>query len=78
MRVRVVDDDGTVRTRVGNGFHAYSEFDLATETPLENPIDVAWHPDGRLCVLLLRGRVICLDTDDTICPCRDGKHRGQR
>lgn len=70
MRVRVVDDDGTVRTRVGNGFHAYSEFGLrATETPLENPIDVAWHPDGRLCVLPLHeGRVICLDADDTIGP----------
>ena len=68
MRVRYIDRDGTIQTRVGSGFHAYSEPGLhPTETPLENPIDVAWHPDGRLCVLPLHeGRVVCMGEDERV------------
>ena len=68
MRVREIDASGAIQTRVGNGFHAYSEPGVsATDSPLENPIDVAWHPDGRLCLIPLHeGRVICIDSDDRV------------
>lgn len=63
MRVRQVSNTGTVSTVVGNGFHAYSEDEAsALDTPLENPIDIAWSAGGDLCVLPQHeGRVICLD-----------------
>jgi len=68
MRVRQIDDDGRIRTRVGNGFHAYSEEGADTlETPLENPIDIAWNPMGELCILPQHeGRVVCVNEDDQI------------
>lgn len=68
MRVRYIDSEGAIVTRIGDGFHAYSEPGLSpTDSPLENPIDVAWHPDGRLCVLPLHeGRVICINDDDQL------------
>ena len=68
MRVRVIDEDGTLKTQVGNGFHAYSEEGAdPLESPLENPIDVAWNPDGNLCVLPLHeGRVICINDANQI------------
>ena len=66
MRVRHIVADGTMETMVGNGFHAYSEEGaLPTETPLENPVDVAWTPGGALCVLPQHeGRVVCVDEDN--------------
>lgn len=66
MRVRRIGTDGTIDTVVGNGFHAYSEEGaLPTETPLENPIDVAWTSGGALCVLPQHeGRVVCVDEDN--------------
>lgn len=49
MRLRVIDDDGLVRTLVGNGFHAVADTTVpATESPLENPIDFAFAPDGTI------------------------------
>ena len=68
MRVRAIEDDGTVGTVVGNGFHAYSEPGTpATESPLENPIDVGWSADGNLCVQPQHeGRVICLDSEGNV------------
>ena len=63
MRVRRIGTDGTIETVVGNGFHAYSEEGASPmETPLENPIDVAWRPDGDLCVQPQHeGRIVCVD-----------------
>ena len=64
MRVRTINDDGTIGTVVGNGFHAYSEPGTpASDSPLENPIDVGWSAEGHLCVQPQHeGRVICLDS----------------
>jgi sugar lactone lactonase YvrE len=48
-RLRVIDDDGTVRTLIGNGFHAIAATDVpATDSPLENPIDFRFYADGRV------------------------------
>ena len=59
MRVRVLDD-GVLTTIVGDGRHAYSEIGAAPrDTPLENPVDAVWGPDGLLYVLPQHeGRVI--------------------
>jgi sugar lactone lactonase YvrE len=49
QRFRVVEEDGTVRTVVGDGFHAIAATDVApTDSPLENPIDFRFFSDGRL------------------------------
>jgi sugar lactone lactonase YvrE len=68
MRVREVTESGAIQTVVGNGFHAYSEPGATPlETPLENPVDIGWNPDGQLCVLPQHeGRVICLNGDGLI------------
>lgn len=48
QRVRVLDD-GVVTSVVGNGFHALADPSVpAVDSPLENPIDFAFLPDGRL------------------------------
>jgi sugar lactone lactonase YvrE len=68
MRVRVIGEDGAVRTLVGAGIHAFSEPGLdRLETPLENPVDAAWGPDGLLYVLAQHeGRVIRVGEDGRI------------
>lgn len=70
MRLRVVEggDEGVVRTVVGAGTHAYSEPGAdALESPLENPIDARWGPDGLLYIAPLHeGRVIRVGTDGRI------------
>jgi DNA-binding beta-propeller fold protein YncE len=68
MRVRVLTESGTVETLVGNGYHGYSEIGVtALETPLENPVDAVWGPDGLLYVLPQHeGRVIVVAADGTI------------
>ena len=49
QRFRVIDDDDTMHTVVGNGFHAIASTDVAAlDTPLENPIDFRFLADGRL------------------------------
>ncbi|MCB9674654.1 MAG: hypothetical protein H6737_06015 [Alphaproteobacteria bacterium] len=70
MRLRVVRD-GLVETLVGSGEHAYSELGVdARDTPLENPIDAKWGPDGVLYVLPQHeGRVIMIGPDDIVEPC---------
>lgn len=62
-RVRRLGEDGRVHTVVGNGFHGVALADTpGTESPLENPIDMAFHPDGRLFILSPEDpRVIALD-----------------
>jgi len=68
MRVRAVDDDGMIRTLVGNGFHAYSEPGVhPLDSPLENPVDIGWNAAGQLCVLPQHeGRVVCVEDDQII------------
>ncbi len=69
MRLRAVQgDDGLVQTIVGSGIHAYSEPGAAAlESPLENPIDARWGPDGLLYVAPLHeGRLIRVGEDGRI------------
>ena len=63
MRLRRLEDDGTLVTIAGNGVHAYSEPGLdALDSPLENPVDAAWGPDGQLYILPQHeGRLVRLD-----------------
>ena len=49
QRLRVIDDDGLVKTVVGNGFHAIASSDVpAIDSPLENPIDFRFLSGDRL------------------------------
>jgi len=68
MRVRRIEDDGTVSTIIGNGQHAPALAGaVATESPLENPIDFDFLPDGRLLLVQYHDpRLMVLDTDGTL------------
>ncbi len=70
MRVRLREDDGTLGTIAGNGVHGWSEAGaVATRSPLENPIDVAFDGDGVFFVAALHeARVLRVDPDGTIAP----------
>ncbi len=49
QRLRAIEDDDTVSTVMGNGFHAIAATEVGPlETPLENPIDFRFLSDGRL------------------------------
>jgi hypothetical protein len=63
MRLRVVDDDGTMATVAGSGVHYYAATgEPATESPLENPIDFAFAPGGELVLIQLHDpRVLRID-----------------
>jgi len=63
MRLRVLDEADVVTTVVGNGLHAFSEPGAdRLATPLENPIDARYGPDGLLYIAPLHeGRVIRID-----------------
>ncbi len=67
MRVRCIDA-GQLVTLAGNGEHGWSVPGAgALETPLENPIDAAWSPEGRLTILPIHeSRVIGLDADGRV------------
>ncbi|MCB9761123.1 MAG: hypothetical protein H6739_14885 [Alphaproteobacteria bacterium] len=71
MRVRRLTEDGTIETLAGSGIHAYSEIGLdALDTPLENPVDAAWGPDGLLYILPQHeGRVIRVNDSGVIERC---------
>ncbi len=59
FRVRCLDA-GRLVTVAGSGEHFYSEPGaLLAESPIENPMDVEWSPDGRLTILAVHeSRVI--------------------
>jgi outer membrane protein assembly factor BamB len=63
MRLRVVEDDGTMGTFAGSGVHYYAATGgPATESPFENPIDFAFEPSGEtLLVSLHDPRVLRID-----------------
>ena len=67
MRVRCIDA-GQLVTVAGNGEHGWSVLGAgALETPLENPIDAAWSPKGRLTILPVHeSRVVGLDGDGRV------------
>jgi hypothetical protein len=52
MRLRRIEADGTLTTVVGNGFHAGAREGVpAPDSPLENPIDFDFLPDGEIVLL---------------------------
>jgi len=62
-RIRRLDLDGLIRTFAGNGVHGFA-FDgaPALESPLDNPIDFAFAPDGRLIMVSIEDpRVIAVE-----------------
>lgn len=67
MRVRGVRD-GRLATLVGNGEHQFSEPGAAAlDTPLENPVDAAYGPDGLLYVLPAHeSRLIRIDVSGAV------------
>ncbi len=68
MRLRYVDDGGRVRTLVGSGIHAFSEIGAsALDSPLENPVDARWGPDGLLYIQPQHeSRVVRVEADGTL------------
>ena len=64
-RVRRLDDDGVIRTIAGNGVHGFSWPGVtAIESPLDNPTDFVFHPDGRLVLVSFEDpRVLAIDAD---------------
>lgn len=50
-RIRRIEPDGTLRTVLGDGRHAWAvPGAVATTSPVENPVDAVFHPDGSLLV----------------------------
>ncbi len=66
FEVRRLEPDGALTTQVGRGEHGWAELGAhRLDTPLENPIDVAFRPDGTLLVAELHtGRVLAVDVAD--------------
>ncbi len=59
FRIRELGEDGKLRTIVGIGAHAWAVPGPAAESPLENPIDLTWAPDGSLVIAELHtGRLL--------------------
>lgn len=64
QRLRVIDD-GIVTTVIGSGFHALADPALpAIDSPLENPIDFAFRPDGGLVFVSYHDPRVILLTED--------------
>lgn len=68
QRVRVIDAAGLVQTVAGNGFHAIAaDGTPAIDSPLENPIDFDFLPDGRLVFVSYHDpRVLAIGRDGLI------------
>lgn len=68
MRLRRIEPTGTISTIVGSGVHTYATVGVpATESPLENPIDFDFLPDGRpILVSYHDPRVLVVDPDGTL------------
>jgi sugar lactone lactonase YvrE len=63
MRIRALEADGTLADIAGVGFHAYAQEGPALDSPLENPIDVAFDADGSFYIAELHAaRVLHVDT----------------
>lgn len=58
FKIRELQPDGTLKVVVGVGAHGVGVGPVAT-TPLENPIDLAWMPDGDMLIAELHtGRIL--------------------
>jgi hypothetical protein len=68
MRLRCRIDAGVVDTIAGNGVHAFAYYNVdALESPLENPIDFAFLPDGRIVLASLHDpRLFTIEHDGTM------------
>ena len=68
MRLRVIGDDGLVTTIAGNGFHAGADLTVpAVDSPLENPSDFGFLPDGRIVFVSYHDpRVLRLEPDGSL------------
>lgn len=66
FKIRRLEADGTLTTLVGWGVHGWADLGAhRLRTDLENPIDVAFLPDGRLLIAELHtGRVLAVDVAD--------------
>lgn len=61
--VRALEPDGTLSTLVGSYLHAYAVEGPALESPLENPVDIAFTEDERLLIAELHsGRILQVDS----------------
>lgn len=67
-RLRRIEADDTVTTIAGDGFHAGAVEGIpATDSPLENPVDFDFLPDGRIVFVSYHDpRVLLLDHDGTL------------
>lgn len=63
FRIRRLEPDGTLTTLAGWGVHGWATLGAdPLRTDLENPIDVAWLPDGRMLIAEMHsGRVLVVD-----------------
>lgn len=68
FRLRVIGEDGTIQTVAGSGVHGYANTAVpALESPLENPIDFEFLPDGRLVLVSYHDpRVLVLEDDQLV------------
>lgn len=68
MMLRRIDADGTMSTIVGVGEHGGAEIGAAAlDSPLDNPLDFDWLPDGRLIFVQAHDpRVITLGGDGSL------------
>jgi hypothetical protein len=64
--LRRIDEDGVLRTIVGNGSHGYAiDGAPATETPLENVTDIVYRDDGAAFLYEQHGaRILTVGADD--------------
>lgn len=68
QRIRRIENDGTISTIAGSGEHLGATVGVtATDSPLENPVDFDFLPDGRLVFVSSHDpRVLVIDFDGTI------------
>ena len=67
-RLRCIVEAGVVESVAGSGVHAYATVNVdALESPLENPIDFGFLPDGRVVFVSLHDpRVLVVEPDGTL------------
>lgn len=65
QRLRFIDEEGLVQSVAGSGFHALANPMVpALDSPLENPIDFTFMPDGQLVFTSYHDPRVILVTDD--------------